>query len=248
MELQAKIELLQTKFSALRREGDIRFASSLCQQFWSRRRLSPKQVEWVDILLERANRPQITPASAPAAPAHTVGNYTGIKALFDRASEHLKRPAIVLLTDREVVALDKMIRITPAPANSRNPGSLYITRFEKMLNGKRPYYGQMKPNGAFHPIDDLPAEQVEKITEALRLLASDPARTAAEHGRLTGRCCFCNIPLEDERSTSVGYGPVCADHFGLPWGDRPVEFAATPVARPRRRRAVAQVDDKGGGQ
>ena len=25
--------------------------------------------------------------------------------------------------------------------------------------------------------------------------------------------------LSDDRSTAVGYGPICADHFGLPWGE-----------------------------
>ena len=54
-------------------------------------------------------------------------------------------------------------------------------------------------------------------------------------------CCFCNRALEDERSTAVGYGPICAGHFGLAWGNRPAEFAATPVARPARQ-AVATID------
>lgn len=42
---------------------------------------------------------------------------------------------------------------------------------------------------------------------------------------VTGHCCFCSLPLTDERSTAVGYGKVCADHFGLSWGARPVAFA-----------------------
>jgi hypothetical protein len=31
--------------------------------------------------------------------------------------------------------------------------------------------------------------------------------------------------LSDDRSTAVGYGPICADHYGLPWGE-----AAAPAA------------------
>jgi len=34
----------------------------------------------------------------------------------------------------------------------------------------------------------------------------------------TGNCCFCRRELTDKRSTEVGYGPICADHFSLPWG------------------------------
>ena len=32
--------------------------------------------------------------------------------------------------------------------------------------------------------------------------------------------------MKDERSTAVGYGAICADHYGLPWGSKPVEFGA----------------------
>src|SRR4051794_7329117 len=47
-----------------------------------------------------------------------------------------------------------------------------------------------------------------------------PAGFAREHGRLTGRCCFCNQALCDERSTAAGYGETCARHFSLPWGEK----------------------------
>ena len=58
----------------------------------------------------------------------------------------------------------------------------------------------------------------ENIRAILRRLADEPAKVASEYGTLTGSCCFCCLPLKDERSTAVGYGPVCAKHFNLPWG------------------------------
>jgi len=48
-------------------------------------------------------------------------------------------------------------------------------------------------------------------------LGEDAVGVAAAHGRKTGKCCFCNRPLTDERSTKHGYGPVCAETFKLPW-------------------------------
>ena len=57
------------------------------------------------------------------------------------------------------------------------------------------------------------------VANALIALANDPAKAASDYGHLTGTCCFCNRGLTDERSVSVGYGPICAQHFGLPWGD-----------------------------
>lgn len=39
----------------------------------------------------------------------------------------------------------------------------------------------------------------------------------------TGICNFCLRGLVDARSVWHNYGPVCADKFGLPWGDLPPE-------------------------
>ena len=77
----------------------------------------------------------------------------------------------------------------------------------------------------------LPWEPGERewIAARLREFADDPARVAGEHGRLTGNCCFCHHTLEDARSTAVGYGPVCASHYGLPWGERPAAAAPAPA-------------------
>jgi hypothetical protein len=44
------------------------------------------------------------------------------------------------------------------------------------------------------------------------------ARIASEYGHATGVCMFCARDLTDERSIEVGYGPVCAGHHDLPWG------------------------------
>lgn len=47
------------------------------------------------------------------------------------------------------------------------------------------------------------------------------AATAAAFGHAYGVCVFCTRELTDERSVVVGYGPVCAKHNSLPWGERP---------------------------
>lgn len=57
-------------------------------------------------------------------------------------------------------------------------------------------------------------------TEFLSRLKADPVGFLAECGRAMDRCCYCNLPLEDERSKQVGYGPICAKHWGLPWGTK----------------------------
>ncbi len=62
-----------------------------------------------------------------------------------------------------------------------------------------------------------------------RLDGDELARIAYEYG-LSGRCMFCARDLTDDRSNphrgGVGYGPVCADKYGLPWGEvKEVTFA-----------------------
>lgn len=54
----------------------------------------------------------------------------------------------------------------------------------------------------------------------LAILENDPADVARLHGQRTGRCCFCRKPLITNESVTMGYGPVCADNWGLPWGMR----------------------------
>lgn len=78
------------------------------------------------------------------------------------------------------------------------------------------WYGRIHRDGNFEPCQRI--EQPTSLVPALKAFAADPARVAAEHGKLTGKCCFCNSALTDPRSTAVGYGKTCASHFGLPWG------------------------------
>jgi hypothetical protein len=74
------------------------------------------------------------------------------------------------------------------------------------------------PEGNFFPIRSVQPDLKSELTYLLRQLARHPAETAAKHGQLTGKCCFCNTALTDEKSTAVGYGPTCAKHYHLPWG------------------------------
>lgn len=52
------------------------------------------------------------------------------------------------------------------------------------------------------------------------------AEQAAAFGHRTGRCVFCARTIRTNESLAVGYGPVCADRHGLPWGDVTAEQRA----------------------
>lgn len=185
-------------------DKDRGFAQSLLTQAF-RRPLSDKQLYWVDTLAARAAEP------APAAPAKVETG--GIHALFDRAAKNLKRPAIVIGAGE-----DREIRVSPAGANSRNPGALYIKR-----DGE--YLGKVDADGGIRLLREIHPAVRAIITTTLERFAAEPVKVAAEHGHLTGKCCFCNRTLDDERSTAVGYGPICADNWGLPWGTKAAQAA-----------------------
>lgn len=63
---------------------------------------------------------------------------------------------------------------------------------------------------------------------ALAEIARAPDKAAAEYGHATGQCSFCARPLSDDRSVAVGYGPVCAVNFNLPWGETDMYLTDAP--------------------
>jgi uncharacterized protein DUF6011 len=161
-------------------------------------------------LMELMDLDERRPASAAAAAAAaaaptTAASFSGVIALFDKAGAHLKYPKINLNCE------GVPIRIFRNGIKSRNCGGLTI-----VSEDRNQYFGQIKPSGQLVGGRDL----TPAITALLERLAADPAKVAAEYGLLSGNCCFCSRPLDDERSTAVGYGPICAKHYGLKWGDK----------------------------
>lgn len=168
--------------------------------------------------------PVKAPAPKPAAVHAAIGDMAGIIALFDRAKGHLKMPAVVLGVPGDHPA----IRINVAGERAKVPGSLTILEDERdALTGQRRWLGRVLRDGTFQAAWELGAgERKQAVTDRLKAFAADPSKVGAEDGRLHGRCCFCRLPLSDERSTAAGYGKKCASNWGLAWGDRPDQFAA----------------------
>lgn len=159
-------------------------------------------------------------------PTVTVGSLDGILKIFDRAAKHLKFPAIVM----SAPGFADGIRIARAGERARLPGSLNVTSATKDDSEfGREWVGRIRLDGQFEPGRTLNDERKQAVLAALRAFAADPVKVASEYGKLTGRCCFCRLHLSDERSTAVGYGKICADHFGLAWGARPASFACEPA-------------------
>lgn len=126
--------------------------------------------------------------------------------IFDRAAENLSFPKI-----REIhIDLDNSEPLTlHRYTQGKTPGAVSVND----LSGE--WFGKITRDGKFYPSRNCPSW----IKPALKLFCENPEKIAADSGKLNGRCCFCNRKLTDERSLSVGYGAICADNYGLSWGE-----------------------------
>jgi hypothetical protein len=177
--------------------GDLKFAGSLL----SFPQLSDKQAIWVKKLAVRALHPEVTEKAKALADASKM---QGVIALFEKAATHLKFPAVIL-SDKTIGE----IKLFRAGARAKIPGSVTVVGKES-----KEWIGRIKLDGVF----EFKAPPPETLIRLLEKFAAKPAEIASEYGKLTGRCCFCYKGLTDQRSTDVGYGPICAEHYHLPWG------------------------------
>lgn len=177
------------------------FAGNLLWNFRTYGRLSEKQMHWVVTLTQGVTAPK--PAQQPVEQI----SVQAIQDLFDRAGKNLRRVKVKLQT-----AAGQLVVFTRASAMSKYAGQIMITDGGPF--GQNIYFGRIDVNGDFFPT----GRATEEVQSLVREFAADPAAVAARYGKLTGGCSFCNHGLKDERSTQVGYGPVCAKNFGLAWG------------------------------
>ena len=189
------------------------FAQSLLDWHHQGRALTARQVEAAQRFV--VNRPEraALPVSAPV-------NGSALSALFERAASRLKFPKVRFSLPEGTLVLKR------AGAASRYHGSILITDEASYPNNR--FYGRVEGN-AFTPGRDCQSW----ILEALRAFGDNPAEYASAYGRKTGSCCFCHKALTDPASLAVGYGPVCADHYGIPHG--PVAKVQVVPAAPAHR-------------
>lgn len=190
-------------------QRDRAFAADLLAAANRYGRLTANQQPWVSKLIARAQPVTVdAPGLATGPVTHQLGNFAPVIALFGRAAEHLKYPKIRLICDGTPIIL------SVAGERSKAPGTINITGEGSFPN--RAWYGRIDPaTGQWEPSRAAEGQFGSALKNVLSELATDPARVAAIYGKLTGNCCFCQRELTDARSVTAGYGPVCADHYGL---------------------------------
>jgi hypothetical protein len=127
-----------------------------------------------------------------------AGSVTGF--LQAAKGRGLKAPKVRFLAPR-----GGELRLSLAGGNTHYPGAVQVK-----VDGV--WVGRIEADGRLTPgLSNDPA-----MVETLTAVANDPAGLAKAYGALMGRCSFCGLTLTDAGSVEVGYGPICAENYGLP--------------------------------
>jgi hypothetical protein len=157
--------------------------------------LSEKQAYWVNKLVEQVK--------APAPVARTVSNVVNIIGMFAHAKESGKKLPVIRLGD---------FKLSLASDASKNAGCVYVKDAVGM------YIGKITPTGELICLRELGDSLKDSAAAAVTTFAADPLAAAKAYGQSFHSCCFCGIKLTDKKaggSIEMGYGPICAEKFGL---------------------------------
>jgi hypothetical protein len=181
------------------------FVSSLLESRERYGRWTQKQGEWAHKLaLDHMGMTQhVAPAAVAPAPETPTYKAEEVKIFLPVVLEFLSRPTKL-----------KRIKLT----FKHNDGEVTIKRSQN-----KPLFWVAKNGVLKGSINTETGEYKERerdasISATLDGLEENPMSFAAEHGKTSGQCCFCSLPLTDERSLNAGWGPICASHYGLLWG------------------------------
>lgn len=237
-ELDANMQALRKGLELLG-EKDQKFATSLCDYYERWDRLSSNQIPYACKFWQEINAYGIEGRTtgktelreslekvAPSVDAARVQiDSTKIFGLFAVAAQNLKKPTIRYTTTDPCDA-SKEVRLTIGIGGShtRYPGSIWISMLkDPTFKDTRDTWLHIMIDGKFRW--GLTAMKEPKIQQFLkRLLEGDLVETFAVAGKRLKSCCYCGISLTDDRSLAKGYGPICADNWGLPWGDEVAEI------------------------
>jgi hypothetical protein len=185
-----------------------------------------------------ADRPKVAPTAPAVAP-----KYAYLKDLPDGRYR-------VTLADGEHLA----IRVNKAGPESRLVGHRIVST---RVNGDEWMgCGSVAPDGGFGLWRSCRGELRDRVLDAVKVL--DAAKTQDEwlvaglaFAQEGSQCFICGRDLDTPESLTAGYGPVCADKHGLPWGAKAVPMSvrlAQASAATVEAPAEPQIDPKTGVQ
>jgi hypothetical protein len=163
--------------------------------------LTEKQMAIVTKGIERdAARATERAARVTDAPAVDTAGIDRLKLAFDKARAYAAAKAPGLAIRNPKITIGGMT-ISPAKADSKNPGALYVKQAGA-------YLGKIS-DGRFMSVRECSESQRQQVLK----FVADPAEAAKVYGQETGICCVCNATLKSKWRLR-GIGPVCAEKMG----------------------------------
>lgn len=133
-------------------------------------------------------------------------NPSKLFALFDKVKLYRKYPSLTFVTHN----IQETIKI----GMGNDPNILWVSNGMARSNPANKLYGKfIRTDFIAYRNDSF------DIIPIMRELCDDPIKFGAMRGQQYKHCCFCNTELTSKESLFAGYGPICADNWGLPWGE-----------------------------
>lgn len=203
------IEFLRSRLPSMP-DGNRRFCGSVLAYYDRNGFVTAKQGDALMKVYERM--------TAPTPKAVETINLANIAALIQRAANYDERGNKVT---RIKITISLDAATTLVLRYSRNTGRTYVNDKERRNpsdESKALAYGVIEKSGEFK-VWQAAGDRAPAIVARLREFDADPHKAGALEGHATGNCCFCGRHLETGESVHAGYGPICAERFGLPWGE-----------------------------
>jgi len=140
-------------------------------------------------------------------PSDLTFHATKITTLFTSTSGKIKYPSIHFW--RKLGELQFYL----CGSLSKTPGVIRITNGQKYPNQE--IYGEIYKDGKGLFRKDTSA----LFKKEIQSICEEPIEEAKMRGINIGYCCFCATPIVTKESLAVGYGPICAANWNLPWGE-----------------------------
>jgi len=214
LDIEALLEDYEARLAGLQDLIDVKdklttrdqtFASSLIDQFLATKALSARQWEWVGILGDRVKG---------AEPIY--GDFKAIEVMLMLAADNIQTPKIRLMTNwRDPDADHRFVQLTFSKNRETGKREILVHIDGWAGHGYRKFAGWINENHLMPWRADRMTDDVKNLIQDFSM---DPARVARACAGLLGACSYCGQRLTDDTSKAMGYGPVCAKHYGLPWG------------------------------
>lgn len=159
------------------------------------------QMYWVVKLIQGATGSQ---------PTMLQVDFSKVRAMFANARQHLKYPKITLLMDEADVRSGVRFSV-----DRRGRNCVWMNDAASSFGAT---YGSIDLDTGIISLRSAGRQVESSLMTLIKAFSAAPLVMAIRHGKLTGHCCFCRLPLSDERSLKAGYGEICAGHYHLPWG------------------------------